>query len=97
MGQLSCLTLFITSICFHLFPVGRGELVLGRETDDFDFDGLPGAQHEFKIEIRAGQEECFYQKIKKGGKIFTRFQVSALLVYNLPQTIQKGSNIRLII
>ncbi|XP_052820870.1 transmembrane emp24 domain-containing protein 6-like isoform X2 [Mya arenaria] len=52
-----------------------GEKVLGEETDEFDFDGLPGAQHEFKIEIGAGREECFYQKIVAGGKIHVSFEV----------------------
>lgn len=51
------------------------ERVLGVETDEFDFDGLPGAQHEFKFEIAAGKEECFYQKIAAGGKLHVSFEV----------------------
>ena len=59
-----------------LWPEGRAEVVLGTETDEFDFDGLPGAQHEFKIEVGAGKEECFYQKIVAGGKLHISFEVS---------------------
>lgn len=57
---------------------GLAERVLGRETDEFDFDGLPGAQHEFKIEVGAGQEECFYQKIVAGGKLHISFEVCCI-------------------
>lgn len=60
------------------WPQGSGERVLGEETDEFDFDGLPGAQHEFKIEIKPGHIECFYQKIVQGGKIHVSFEVSSI-------------------
>jgi len=56
-------------------PGGRAEIVLGREDDEFDFDGLPGAQHEFKVEVGAGTEECYYQMIKQGGKLHVSFEV----------------------
>lgn len=58
-----------------LVPGGQAEIVLGEEREDFDFDGLPGAIHEFKINIKAGDVECFYQKIMKGGRIIVRFEV----------------------
>lgn len=54
---------------------GGSEVVLGEETDEFDFDGLPGAQHEFKIQVGPGHVECFYQKIVQGGKIHVSFEV----------------------
>lgn len=67
------------------WPQGSGERVLGEETDEFDFDGLPGAQHEFKIEIKPGHIECFYQKIVQGGKIHVSFEVSSIFtLYVLP-------------
>ena len=54
---------------------GVGEKILGHETEEFDFDGLPGAQHEFKVEVGAGKEECFFQKVVAGGKMHISFEV----------------------
>ncbi|XP_060577887.1 transmembrane emp24 domain-containing protein 5-like [Ruditapes philippinarum] len=51
------------------------EKILGRETDDFDFDGFPGAQHEFKFEIGGGKQECFFQNLAAGGTLHISFQV----------------------
>ncbi|KAK6176529.1 hypothetical protein SNE40_014796 [Patella caerulea] len=51
------------------------EDVLGEITDDFDFDGIPGATHEFKVEIFSGAEECFYLKIASGAKLHVSFEV----------------------
>ncbi|KAL4221529.1 Golgi ribbon formation [Mactra antiquata] len=66
----------IISTVLNLVSLGvRAERVLGTETDEFDFDGLPGAQHEFKIEVGAGKEECFFQKIPAGGKLHISFEV----------------------
>ncbi|XP_045163838.2 transmembrane emp24 domain-containing protein 5-like [Mercenaria mercenaria] len=51
------------------------EKIFDRETDDFDFDGFPGASHEFKFELVAGKEECFYQNLVAGGTLHISFQV----------------------
>ena len=67
--------LLLTIICSCTWPEGGGEKVLGEETDEFDFDGLPGAQHEFKIEVKGGGIECFYQHVVQGGKIHVSFEV----------------------
>ena len=67
-----CLTIF----CLFLrFCVLNGENVLGEENDDFDFDGLPGVQHEFKVDIPGGAEECFFQKAARGAKFYVSFEV----------------------
>ena len=55
--------------------VTAGERILGEETEDFDFDGLPGAQHEFKVEVPAAKEECFFQKAARGAKLHVSFEV----------------------
>ncbi|XP_052226657.1 transmembrane emp24 domain-containing protein 6-like isoform X1 [Dreissena polymorpha] len=65
----------VTCLLLIFCRLSTSEKVLGVETDEFDFDGLPGAQHEFKIEIGAGREECFYQPIVKGGKLHVSFEV----------------------
>jgi hypothetical protein len=54
------------------------ENILGEEDGEFDFDGLPGAQHEFKIEIAAGGDQCFYQKIKAGAEMHMSFEVRSV-------------------
>ncbi|XP_046569336.1 transmembrane emp24 domain-containing protein 6-like [Haliotis rubra] len=65
-------TLLITN---RLFPVCT-EIVLGENVDDeFDFDGLPGVQHEFKVEVPAGKEDCFYQFAAEGSKLYVSFNV----------------------
>ncbi|ESO98526.1 hypothetical protein LOTGIDRAFT_142774 [Lottia gigantea] len=43
--------------------------------DDFDTEGFPGVQYEFKLQVEAGTEECFYQKISKGSKLHVSFEV----------------------
>ena len=73
--------LFLTWI-FTIFHITHQESVLfGDSTDDFDFDGLPGVQHEFKIDVPAGREECFYQIIKAGATFYMTFQVCALYLW----------------
>ncbi|GFR69311.1 transmembrane emp24 domain-containing protein 5-like [Elysia marginata] len=52
-----------------------GEIVLGEENEDFDFDGLPGVQHDFKVFVHAGMEECFFQRLVQGAQLHTRFEV----------------------
>ena len=71
--------LFICAILGTTLPWGSGERVLGQEDDEFDFDGLPGAQHEFKMSVEAGREECFFQKLVQGGKLHVSFEVSMLI------------------
>lgn len=71
----------ILSICLSMLQIFyvSSERILGQErTDDFDFDGIPGANHEFKIEVAAGTEECFYQKVPKGGNIHINYEVSEI-------------------
>ena len=66
----------LISAIFCLLPaLISPEDVLGERTDDFDFDGLPGVQHEFKVDVPAGREECFYQKIKSGAQLHVSFEV----------------------
>ena len=43
--------------------------------DDFDFDGLPGANHEFRFEVPAGKSECFFQKVKANAELHVSFEV----------------------
>ncbi|XP_046360313.2 transmembrane emp24 domain-containing protein 6-like [Haliotis rufescens] len=65
-------TLLITN---RLFPVST-ETVLGENVDEeFDFDGLPGVQHEFKVEVAAGKEECFYQFATQGSRLYVSYDV----------------------
>ncbi|GFO05724.1 transmembrane emp24 domain-containing protein [Plakobranchus ocellatus] len=53
----------------------RSEDVLGVKDDEFDFDGLPGAQHDFKVYVHAGMEECFFQRVAQGAEFYARFEV----------------------
>lgn len=45
------------------------------EEGDFSFDGLPGAQHEFKVEVPGNQEECFVQKVAENAELHASFEV----------------------
>ena len=75
MAVLHSNAIFTLTVCFlHVYKT-RTEDVLGKTTDDFDFDGLPGAQHEFKIEVPPGIEECFIQKIASGANLHVSFEV----------------------
>lgn len=51
------------------------ERVMGVDDDEFDFDGRPGATHEFKVEIPGHSEDCFYQPVQEGAEFFARFEV----------------------
>jgi hypothetical protein len=67
----------LAAICFVLrFRVLSGERVLGQDNEDFDFDGLPGVLHEFKVDIPGGKEDCFFQKAVQGAKFYVSFEVS---------------------
>ena len=59
---------FLGLICIPAFPA---ELY-----DEHDFDGLPGVQHEFKVNIAPGREECFFQMVKRSATLHLSFQVS---------------------
>src|SRR5688572_2636473 len=48
-----------------------------QESDDvLDVYGMPGFQHEFKIEIKAGSSECFYQRLRTDAKLHVSFEVT---------------------
>ncbi|XP_046569337.1 transmembrane emp24 domain-containing protein 6-like [Haliotis rubra] len=52
------------------------ETVLGQTVDEeFDFDGIPGVQHEFKVEVAAGREECFHQFVTEGCRLYISYSV----------------------
>ncbi|XP_013420995.1 transmembrane emp24 domain-containing protein 5 [Lingula anatina] len=70
-SKLVLAVIFITAVLYTT----RTENVLGDSNEDFDFDGLPGSQHEFKIEIPAGRFECFYQKMEMDEEIHISFEV----------------------
>ncbi|KAK6966237.1 transmembrane emp24 domain-containing protein 7 [Biomphalaria glabrata] len=53
----------------------NGERILGEENAEFDFDGLPGAHHEFKVYIPGSTEDCFFQPVAKGAKMHVNFEV----------------------
>ncbi|XP_076451378.1 transmembrane emp24 domain-containing protein 6-like [Babylonia areolata] len=55
--------------------VVRGEVVLGKRNEDFDFDGLPGVQHEFKVDIPGGVNDCFFQRVARGANVHVSFEV----------------------
>ena len=67
--------IFTLTICVsHVYKTWT-EDVRGMITDDFDFDGLPGSSHEFKIEVLPGKEECFIQKVARGARLHVAFEV----------------------
>ncbi|XP_059142087.1 transmembrane emp24 domain-containing protein 3-like [Physella acuta] len=51
------------------------EKILGEENAEFDFDGLPGAQHEFKVYIPGNTEDCFFQPVAQGAKFHVNYEV----------------------
>ncbi|XP_063409920.1 transmembrane emp24 domain-containing protein 6-like [Mytilus trossulus] len=63
---------FITLLTF--FNVLKSEQILDKQNEDFDFDGLPGVSYEFKVEVNAGDEQCFYQKIAQGARLYVSFE-----------------------
>ena len=58
-------------------------LVVGDASEefDFDFDGLPGVNHEFKVEVRAGSRQCFYQSMKEDAYLQVAFHVGIYHIY----------------
>lgn len=66
----------LVALCVVLkFRVLSGERVLGEVNEDFDFDGLPGVLHEFKVDIPGGKEDCFFQRAVQGAKFYVSFEV----------------------
>ena len=52
-----------------------GLTVSGTADGDFDYDALPGTQHEFKVQVNAGKEECFAQKVALGAVFHVQYEV----------------------
>lgn len=46
---------------------------------EFDFDALPGTQHDFKIFVKGGKEECFVQKVAQGANLHVQFEVIRII------------------
>lgn len=65
----------IIGALIHFKSISTEVLPTGVVTDDFDFDGLPGVHHEFRINIKPGIEECFYQNIRVGAELHVTFNV----------------------
>ena len=66
-------------VSVNVISISWCEEVWGRPDDDeFDFDGIPGARHEFKIEVGAGKEECFHQSVKPGSVMYVTYEVGIL-------------------
>ncbi|XP_012937856.1 transmembrane emp24 domain-containing protein 5 [Aplysia californica] len=61
---------FLSKLC-----ILSAEKVLGVENSEFDFDGLPGAQHEFKVDIPGSTEDCFFQAVSEGAQMHVSFEV----------------------
>ena len=83
-------------ICAVLLLVCRvcqvcSENVLGVETQEFDFDGLPGATHEFKVYIPGQSEDCFFQPVAEGAQLWVSFEV--MQTYTAQMSRTKSSNI----
>jgi len=65
-----------------------------QESDDIlDVYGLPGFQHEFRIEIKAGASECFYQKLRKEMKLHVSFEVTVTVLVANPKALGSQSKI----
>lgn len=66
------------------------------ENFDFDFDGLPGVNHQFKVEVAAGSRECFYQRMKVDAFLQIAFHVLRGADLNVDFTITKpdGTTLR---
>lgn len=78
--------LLISACLWNLFHNVLLERMLGEDANEFSFDGLPGAQHEFKVEVAANQEECFVQRVAQSANLHASFEVGVLCVMtkNMP-------------
>uniref|UniRef100_A0A0B7BIR0 GOLD domain-containing protein n=1 Tax=Arion vulgaris TaxID=1028688 RepID=A0A0B7BIR0_9EUPU len=69
----TCILLELVVLFCHVVHLDC-EKILGFENEEFDFDGLPGAQHEFKVYVPGGTEDCFYQPVDKGAKLHVNYE-----------------------
>ncbi|KAL3861729.1 hypothetical protein ACJMK2_008037 [Sinanodonta woodiana] len=70
---ISCV--FQCLVCFILIKSLCTEGVLGVETEAFDFDGNPVTRYGFQVQVDAGKEDCFYQKIRAGSSLAVTYRV----------------------
>ncbi|KAL3861731.1 hypothetical protein ACJMK2_008039 [Sinanodonta woodiana] len=70
---ISCV--FQCLVCFLLIKSLCTEGVLGVETEAFDFDGNPVTRYGFQVQVDAGKEDCFYQKIRAGSSLAVTYKV----------------------
>ncbi|KAL3861728.1 hypothetical protein ACJMK2_007752 [Sinanodonta woodiana] len=70
---ISCV--FQCLVCFLLINSLCTEGVLGVETEAFDFDGNPVTRYGFQVQVDAGKEDCFYQKIRAGSSLAVTYRV----------------------
>nr|XP_022341280.1 transmembrane emp24 domain-containing protein 6-like [Crassostrea virginica] len=68
------MSICLWSLLHHVLMEG-GPGVGEEGEEDFSFDGLPGAQHEFKVEVPGNQEECFVQKVAQNAELHASFEV----------------------
>lgn len=69
-------SLTLISLGFTFWTLNIGYFtVLATADGDFDYDALPGTQHEFKVQVNAGKEECFAQKVALGAVFHVQYEV----------------------
>lgn len=69
-------SLTLISLGFTLWTLNIGYFTVSATADkDFDYDALPGTQHEFKVQVNAGKEECFAQKVALGAVFHVQYEV----------------------
>lgn len=69
-------SLTLISLGFTLWTLNIGYFTVSATADkDFDYDALPGTQHEFKVQVNAGKEECFAQKVALGAVLHVQYEV----------------------
>lgn len=71
------MSICLWSLLHHVLMEG-GPGVGEEGEEDFSFDGLPGAQHEFKLEVPGNQEECFVQKVAQNAELHASFEVGVI-------------------
>lgn len=69
-------SLTLISLGFTFWTLNMGDFTVSGTADgDFDYDALPGTQHEFKVQVNAGKEECFAQKVALGAVFHVQYEV----------------------
>lgn len=69
-------SLTLISLGFTFWTLNIGNFTVSGTADgDFDYDALPGTQHEFKVQVNAGKEECFAQKVALGAVFHVQYEV----------------------